>query len=62
MSIEQYTLILKHEMVDEVFGKVQLEEPLILSHAFDRRFCGSSVVLNEMIDHFKHEVLKKVSE
>lgn len=55
---EQYTLILKHEAI--VDGeKIQMDEPLVLTHMFDRRFVGSSILLNEMMDRFKAEVLRR---
>lgn len=61
MDMEMFTLTLRHEMV--VDGKkIQLEEPYILTHAFDRRFVGSSIVLNELMDSFKRELLQRYKE
>ena len=61
MMIEQYTLILKHEVIVDD-KKIQIDPPLTLTHVFDRNFVGSSIVLNEMMDRFKDELLRRQIE
>lgn len=58
MDFEQYTVILKHEITSGM-EKIEVEPPLILTHTFDRRFIGSTVSLNELMDRLKEEVLKR---
>lgn len=60
--IEQYTLILKHEAVMEDGEKIQLDDPLVLSHIFDRRLDGTTVVLDEMMYRFTKEVIRRATE
>lgn len=60
--LERYTLILKHEAVMEDGEKIQLDDPLVLSNIFDRKFVGTTVVLDEMMYHFTKEVLRRATE
>ena len=65
MTFEKYTLILKHEMVDDNGDKTEIEPPYVLSMCFDRygiNYSGAPVFLNEMLDRFKHEILTKETE
>lgn len=61
MTFEKYTLILKHEMVDDKGDKTEIEPPYILSMCFDRYrfdgYPGAPVILNDMLDRFKDEIL-----
>lgn len=60
MSCEQYTLILRHDMVngDE---RIQISQPLIMRYSVDRFYApGAGVILNRMMDDFKAEILKKI--
>lgn len=60
--IEQYTLILKHEVVTDDGERIQLDPPLALSHVFDRSIVGTPVVLDEMMYHFTKEVMRRATE
>lgn len=65
MTFEKYTLILKHEMVDGNGDKTEIEPPYVLSMCFDRyrdNYPGAPVIINEMLDRFKHEILTKETE
>ena len=61
MAFEKYTLILKHEMVDGNGNCRDIEQPYVLSMCFDRYmfdgYPGAPVMLNEMLDRFKAEIL-----
>ena len=59
--LEQYTLILRHEAV---YGedRVQLDPPLILKAVYDRKLGGSPVFLNDMLDRFKGELIRRECE
>ncbi|MGX8702872.1 MAG: hypothetical protein ACSW8H_00300 [bacterium] len=62
MKCEQYTLILRHDMVigDD---RIKLSPPLVMQYSVDRTFNpGQAILLNEMMDRFKDEVLKKVEQ
>lgn len=60
--IEEYTLILKHEAIMDDGEIIKIGPPLCITHAFDRRFVGSPIVLNEMMDRLKAELLRRQSE
>ena len=59
ISYEAYTIILKHEVFDgEKY--YQLEEPLIIKELSIIPFSDySSIVLNEMMDKLKHELISR---
>ena len=62
---ERYTLILKHEMDYRNGDRVQIDPPYVLSMVVDRLVAGNGFgtpfFLNEMLDRFKYEILKKES-
>ena len=60
--IEKYTLILKHDFVVEGFENIQIDPPLVLTHAFERNRLGTPVILNELMERFKEEVIRRQSE
>ena len=68
MTYEKYRLILKHEMLnygkntdkDEVF---ELEPPICVSYLVDRTFSPpTAIIVNEMLEKLKHEMLKQIGE
>ena len=63
MCTEEYTLILKHELVYPDDRKIQLDEPCICKSCF---IYGQDVpisyIVNEMLEKMKHFVLKKMEE
>lgn len=61
MDFEQYTVILKHEIV---YGteKIEVEQPLILTQAFDRRYIGAPILIDKLMDDFKKEILRRMSD
>ena len=61
MMIEQYTLILRHEAII-CSDKVQIDPPLVHTHSFERRYIGTPIVIDKMMDDFKHELLRRRSE
>ena len=64
MIMEQYKLVLTHEMIDSENGTHhQIEEPYVLTYAVERtRRGGDAIFLNYMFDRFKHELLKMRGE
>ena len=60
MIMEQYKLILTHEMIDSENGTHhQIEEPYVLTYVVERtRGGGNAIFLNYMMDRFKYELLK----
>lgn len=59
--IEQYSLVLTHYAVEETTGdRYTIDEPLCITQAFDRRYCGSPILLNRMFDELKAYALEKV--
>ena len=61
MIMEQYKLVLTHEMIDSEDGTHhQIEEPYVLTYAVERaRGVGNSILLNYMMDRFKYELLNR---
>lgn len=64
VAYEEYTLILKHELVSD--GKTyQLDEPLIIKHicfaspSIPNPMISSAYSINEMMDRMKHELLQR---
>lgn len=63
MIFEKYTLILKHEMQISEEDTYAVEEPLVLVYAVDRSMgYNKPILLNYMLDRFKHEILKRTEE
>ena len=64
MSFEQYTLILRHDWVQgspKGEERIQIDEPLIMRYSVDRVMApGPAVILNNMMDDFKTEILKRI--
>lgn len=61
--LEAYRLTLSHYAVSEDMSeKFKLDDPVVIEQVFDRRFGGSPVVLNRMLDEMKAFVLKKMDE
>ena len=60
MVLEQYRLTLSHYIIDDDGIKHNIDDPIIIEHAFDRRFNGSPIILNRMIDQMKDYVLNKI--
>lgn len=58
-NFEVFTVTLKHSII---YGKEEheIEDPIIVKYLIDRTFRGgSSIVINEMMDKLKHELLMK---
>ena len=65
VCIERYTLILKHEYIDGEGIPHQIDKPLVLScSSVDLSRFGhpSGILINEMLDRFKDELLKRLSQ
>ena len=61
--LEQHTLILRHEAVMNDCTKVQIDEPLVLRHVYDRSYdIGSPILINYMMNSFKEELLRRLSD
>lgn len=64
MSFEQYTLILRHDWVQTTLKgdeRIQIDEPLVMRYSVDRVMApGPAVILNNMMDDFKTEILKRI--
>lgn len=63
MKYERYRLILKHEYIDEdMRNTYQIEEPLVMDYMISKNEKYYSpcegVLLNRLMDWFKHEILK----
>ncbi len=60
---EAYKLTLTHYAVDRATGeKFKLDDPIVIEHVFDRRYCGGPIILNQMLDEMKSYVLAKTNE
>ena len=65
MLLEQYTLILRHEWVAGERGeeRIEIDPPLCMVYSKDRAYSlGAGVILNRMMDEFKHEILERVAK
>ena len=61
--MEEYRLMLTHYVVNEVTGeRFRLEEPIVVTQAFDRRYGGSPIILNRMCDEMKKFVLAMIDD
>lgn len=63
MVFEQYRLVLHHEMITNG-ERDPIDKPLVLVYSVDRSmpdFPGRSIVLNDMLERFKMEVLTRES-
>ena len=64
MVFESYRLVLHHEYITDDGTKVSIEPPLVLQQCFERSelLPGSTYLLNDILERFKIEVLKRASE
>lgn len=64
LSFERYRLIFKHEYIDSDGEAHAIEEPLVINYNKIANLynTSSSIVINDMIDKLKHELLAKISE
>ena len=67
MNFERYRLILRHDYVDEDGKNIyQIEEPLIMQYTIcknDKYYSPcEGVLLNQLMDWFKQEILKRKEE
>ena len=65
MLLEQYTLILRHEMVAGERGeeRIEIEPPFCMAYSTDRaRSPGAGVILDRMMDEFKRNILARVAK
>ena len=61
--VEAYRLTLTHYVVDKATGeKLSLDDPIAIEQVFDRRYGGSPIILNRMLDEMKSYVLAKMGE
>ena len=59
--MEEYRLVLTHCAVDEETGeRFRLDEPICVAQVFDRRYGGSPIILNRMLDEMKAFALAKM--
>lgn len=59
--MEEYRLVLTHCAVNEVTGeRFRLDEPICIAQVFDRRYGGSPIILNRMLDEMKAFALAKM--
>lgn len=60
---EAYRLTLTHYAVNKTTGeKISLDDPIAIEQMFDRRYGGSPIILNQMLDEMKSYVLAKMGE
>ncbi len=58
--VEEYRLVLTHYAVDKTTGeRIKLDDPLCIEQVFDRRYCGSPILLNRMFDELKTYALAR---
>lgn len=58
MIFEEYQLRLDHYFLDtQSKERNPIEDPLVIRASFDRNFGRSPIVLNELLDRMKQEVL-----
>ena len=65
ICIDRYTLILKHEYIDGKGISHQIDRPFVLSCSsvdLSRFGCPPGILINEMLDRFKDELLKHLSQ
>ncbi len=61
--VEVYRLELSHYMVDEeTQERIRLEQPIYVEQVFGRRYDGSQIILNRMLDEMKRYILEKMEE
>lgn len=57
---EEYKIVLTHYMIDTTTGeRINLDEPICIKQVFDRRYCGSPILLNRMFDELKAYALAR---
>lgn len=60
---EAYRLTLTHYAVDIATGeKFRLDAPIAIEQVFDRRYGGSPIILNRMLDEMKSYVLANMDK
>lgn len=57
---EVYRLTLTH-YIDADGTKIQIEEPLVVAMAYDRRYGNVPIILNRMIDMMRGEMLRRAT-
>ncbi len=58
---ECYELVLQHYILNEESGeRFQIEEPIAVTHTFDRRYSGSPIIIQQMFDEMKSYVLARM--
>lgn len=69
IPIEEYTLILKHELMCEDLTKIQLDEPIVVKYKICAgepyavgKVTEASYVVNQMLNRMKDELIRKVEE
>lgn len=58
IKLERYTLVLRHDFVDGE-DVHEIEKPLVVQYCVGRRYGGSSIIVNEMIDKLRDAVLNE---
>lgn len=56
LTFEAYTLVLKHSIWDGG-EEHELEEPIAVRCMYDKTFGNPTIMINEMMDKMKHELL-----
>lgn len=67
VPFEEYTLTLKHEIIDENGKAYMLNEPLVVTgmiSSFERNamICPVNVMIHNMCDWLEHEAMQKYGE
>lgn len=65
ITIETYTLILKHEFEFPGAGKSEIDQPIVIKYAspvYEKLQHSNSVIINEMLRKLEHEVLYRLSK
>ena len=69
IPIEEYTLILKHEMMCKDLTKIQLDEPIVVKYKICvggpyavGKVTDASYVVNQMFNRMKDELIRRVEE
>lgn len=67
VPLEKYSLILKHEIIDENGKAHMLNEPLVVTgviSSFERNamICPVNAMIHNMFERMEHEVMQKYGE
>jgi hypothetical protein len=59
IKFERYKLVLRHDFVDGEDVR-EIEKPIVIQYCVDRRYGGSSIIVNEMIEKLRDAMLSVI--